>query len=196
MLNPLDALSLTSTIVQFIDFTSQVVAKTKEIYESGTDLESTRLKSQARDLKGLSEDLARRDKLRKIIPAEELTRRDKLHKLPPADESPSNVGQQPRSLQTMGDLDMVLVAAKREKKFRKATQELDEVEARLETRERLGGVDQVGFPQREERLHASTDVLFQLYDGLKGREMSQLYSAGHLAKGEEVSLPSTPYPSL
>jgi hypothetical protein len=181
MLNPLDALSLTSTIVQFIDFTSQVVAKTKEIYESGTDLESTRLKSQARDLKGLSEDLARRDKLRKLSPT---------------DESPSNVGQQPRSLQTMGDLDMVLVAAKREKKFRKATQELDEVEARLETRERLGGVDQVGFTQKEERLHASTDVLFQLYDGLKGREMSQLYSAGHLAKGEEVSLPSTPYPSL
>jgi hypothetical protein len=133
MLNPLDALSLTSTIVQFIDFTSQVVAKTKEIYESGTDLESTRLKSQARDLKGLSEDLARRDKLRKIIPTEELARRDKLRKLSPADESPSNVGQQPRSLQTMGDLDMVLVAAKREKKFRKATQELDEVEARLET---------------------------------------------------------------
>jgi flagellar motility protein MotE (MotC chaperone) len=171
MLNPLDALSLTSTILTFIDFTGQVILKTKEIYESGTDLESVRIRSEARDLKGLSEDLSRREKLLSIIPAEEISHGP--------GHGPQRVGM------AMGGFDLVL-AAKREKKFRKAKQELHEVENRLETRKRLADLNQKDLEEQQKRLNQATDELFRSYDDLKSREMPRFSNAARVVKGEEV----------
>jgi hypothetical protein len=171
MLNPLDALSLTSTIVTFIDFTGKVIVKTKEIYESGTELESVRLRSEARDLKGLSEDLSRREKLLSIIPADEIS------------HGPGHGPQHVRM--AMGGFNQVL-AAKREMKFRKAKQELQEVETRLETRKRLAENNQKYLEEDQKRLHQASDELFRLFDDLKDREIPRFSNAARVSKGEEV----------
>jgi hypothetical protein len=171
MLNPLDALSLTSTIVTFIDFTGQVIVKAKEIYESGTDLESLGVRSEARDLKVLSEDLSRREKLLSIIPADEISHGP--------GHGPLRLGM------AMGGFDLVL-AAKREKKFRKAKQELQEVEIRLETRKRLADVNQKDLEEQQKRLNQATYELFRFYDDLKSREIPRFSNAARVVRGEEV----------
>lgn len=147
----------------------------------GTDLESVRLKSQARDLKTLSDDLARRDKLLKIIPAEELARREL-----PAAQAFNGAGHHKQDALAKPTLNMIVADAKREKKFRKARQELSEVAGRIETRERLASNNEGEFIQKQNRLQESTDIFFRLYDGLKGPEMKQLCRAHELVKGEEV----------
>ena len=50
---------------------TKVIVKAKEIYETGSDLEKLRVRVEAKDLESLNEDLAKRQKLLKAIPADD-----------------------------------------------------------------------------------------------------------------------------
>lgn len=56
MLDPLTVLSVTGAIVQFIDFSSKLLTKSHEIYESasGASIDNTQLECIAKDLEGLT----------------------------------------------------------------------------------------------------------------------------------------------
>lgn len=54
MLDPLTALSVAGTIIQFVDFSSKLLAKSHEIYASGASVDNFQLEEIARDLEGLN----------------------------------------------------------------------------------------------------------------------------------------------
>ena len=53
MLDPLSALSLTSSIVNLVDFSCKVVSESREIYQSGSIITNDELEQIANDLSGL-----------------------------------------------------------------------------------------------------------------------------------------------
>jgi len=67
MLDPLTALSVAGTIVQFVDFSSKLLAKSREIYESasGASIDNNQLEAIAKDLEGLNA------RLRKPLPSQQ-----------------------------------------------------------------------------------------------------------------------------
>jgi hypothetical protein len=164
MLSPLDAASLASCIVQFVDTTTKVVIKAKEIYETGSDLESLRLRLEARDVKILNEDLAKREKLLKVLPAEDGSDR------PHAVFNP-----------------LAKSKNKEEEKLRKNRLELRAIEDRIQTNTALHAVSENDYKRHQKDLEESTKYLFRISSELKGREMQRLSEAGRLASGERVS---------
>lgn len=162
MLAPLDAISLASSVVAFVDFTISVVAKAKEIYETGSDLEELRLRVEAKDSKSLNEDLAKQKKLLKVIPADE-------------DFNGSR-----------GVLDTVL-KAKKDEKFRKKRKELSAINDRIEIQKALVAVAQSDYDRQQKKLNYSTKDLHQMSDRLKNREVRVLLHESRLARGERVS---------
>ena len=62
MLDPLTAIGVASSIVQLVDFSSKVVARSAEIRRAGASIEVAQLKRITSDLKGLTESLRERSK--------------------------------------------------------------------------------------------------------------------------------------
>jgi hypothetical protein len=67
MLDPLTALSVAGTIVQFVDFSGKLLAKSREIYKSasGASIDNNQLEAIAKDLEGLNA------RLRKPLPSQQ-----------------------------------------------------------------------------------------------------------------------------
>ena len=62
MLDPLTAIGVASSIVQLVDFSLKVVARSAEIRRAGASIEVGQLKRITSDLKGLTESLQERSK--------------------------------------------------------------------------------------------------------------------------------------
>jgi hypothetical protein len=62
MLDPLTAIGVASSIVQLVDFSSKVVARSGEIRRAGASIEVSQLKRITSDLKDLTESLRERSK--------------------------------------------------------------------------------------------------------------------------------------
>jgi hypothetical protein len=67
MLDPMTALSVAGTIVQFVDFSSKLLVKSREIYESasGASMDNSQLEAITKDLEGLNA------RLRKPLPSQQ-----------------------------------------------------------------------------------------------------------------------------
>jgi hypothetical protein len=167
MLDPFNALSLAAAVVQFIDYSTKVIVKAKQIYDTGSDLETLRLRAQANDLKSLNEDLGKRERLMKAVPNENNS------------ADPTN---------PLGEFDQPLYALDvfrswKEEKNKKAKKELVALEDRLQKRKGFNDTILADCSRHEKRLTGYADDLF---NDLMNREMVELTTAGRLAKSEQV----------
>jgi hypothetical protein len=62
MLDPLTAIGVASSIVQLVDFSSKVVARSAEIRRAGSSVEVAHLRAITSDLQGLTENLRERSR--------------------------------------------------------------------------------------------------------------------------------------
>jgi hypothetical protein len=186
MLSPLDAASLASCVVQFVDMTTKVVVKAKEIYETGSDLESSRLRIEATDMKALNQDLAKRERLRWNLP--DAGSNDAVHVLPNTPVKVEIMGDkisQKRNLKK--EVKLAQLRVKEEEKLRKNRLELRAIEDRIQTSTALNALSERDYSQRQKELQESSTALFRMRDNLKGREMQRFSEARQLARGERVS---------
>lgn len=62
MLDPLTAIGVASSIVQLVDFSSKVVARSAEIRRAGSSIQVAQLRAITSDLQGLTESLLERSR--------------------------------------------------------------------------------------------------------------------------------------
>jgi hypothetical protein len=62
MIDPLTAIGVASSIVQLVDFSTKVVARSAEIRRAGSSIEVAHLRAITSDLQGLTENLRERSR--------------------------------------------------------------------------------------------------------------------------------------
>lgn len=175
MLDPFTALSLASAVVQFVDFGVNVVERAREIHRAGFDIETKRVRSHAKDVGSVAQNLDKRQRLLKIIPK----------------------GEDPNDLNGLNDLLNAsskpttglfgLYQDKEELKIKQAKKDLRDVNEALRLGDGAKRGEQAILDNDEKELRDGTQYLFSLNDSLKKREKPGLMRAGRLAEGEQVS---------
>lgn len=176
MLGPLNALSLTSSIVQLLDFTSKVVAKGKEIYKSGFDLDALQLELESRELKAVAEEIARHGKHSGRL----MVRNDYHSKKGTHRWSKNSVSGSTRNLHTNG-----------EASDGNAKRDLKDFQASLRSLGDLSDDEDDRIEIKLRRFEEHTNEMSRLYDGPKGGIMRQLAQARLDASEQVVTLPLT-----
>ena len=177
MIDPWNALNLAAAIVQFVDFSAEIISKATQIYRTGADLDTRRLDLQAKDAKKVAQDLELQQRLR-----------DKL----PADISPYDRRRetQPKNAGTFGLFGehRELKLAKQELKYAKTRQELRSVEQSLRQRDEFVKLQDTTLGANESDLRRITDELFLMNHKLRAEERPDLVRASGMIEGSSVSL--------
>lgn len=176
MIDPWNALNLAAAVVQFVDFSAEVISKATRIYHTGADLDARRLEMQAKDAKKVAQDLEMQQRLR-----------DKL----PADISPYDRGleTQTKNTGTFGIFgeNRELTLAKQELKYARTRQELRNVEHSSRQREEFVKLQNATLGANESDLRRTSDELFFMNHKLRAEERPDLLRASGIIEGPSVS---------
>lgn len=178
MIDPWNALNLAAAVVNFVDFSAEVISKATQIYQTGADLDSRQLERQAKDAKRLAQDLEMQQKLR-----------DKL----PADISPYDrrLIMEPKNTGTFGIFgeNRELKLAKQDLKYAKTRQDLRNVEYSLRQRDEKVISQNATLQANESDLRHTTDDLFLMNNRLRAEERPALLRASGMIECPSVCLP-------
>lgn len=176
MIDPWNALNIAATVVQFVDFSAEIISKATQIYQTGADLDTKRLETQAKDAKKLALGLEMQQRLR-----------DKL----PADISPYDrrLITEPKNAGTFGifEENRELKLAKQELKYAKTRQDLRNVEYSLRQRDENVKLQNATLQANESDLRRISDELFLMNNRLRAEERPDLLRASGIIEGPSVS---------
>jgi len=171
MIDPLTAIGLASSLVQLIDFSAKVVKKAKEIHEHGSNLEELRMIAQARDADRMTEDLRTREKLLKSLPNNNSNGRSEIDAI----------------LKGSSHFGFDILRARREEKFKRARQDLNAIDQRIQGRKEQREKLLVEQGRGEKILMDSTNEFLLLREDLQSRAVTESLTRERLAHGENVS---------
>ena len=166
MIDPWNALNLAAAIVNFVDFSAEVISKATQIYQTGADIDTRRLERQAKDAKQLAQDLEMQQKLRDKLPAD----------ISPYDRRLITERKNTGTFGIFGE-NRELKLAKQELKYAKTRQELRNVEYSLRQRDENVISQNATLQANESDLRYITDDLFLMNNRLRAEERPALLKA-------------------